>query len=68
MKRFELWGLWGLEIILGISVCIGVVSGTLSSKPYDERTYLLVLSLMAGLVLFYLGQVSEELKKKIKGG
>ncbi len=42
---------FGISIFMGIITIIGVLNGTSSKLPYDQRCYLLILSTMA-LILF----------------
>ena len=54
------------SISLGICACVGITISTQSNKPYDERTYILVLTIGAGLLWIYLWEKSIKLSKELK--
>ena len=65
MKKFRLWTLRALMVIMGLFTIIGMLAATQTDKLYDERTYLLVLSLFALLLFWkFAGYVEAEKKKQ----
>ena len=68
MRKLKL-GFWYNTILGGVvAVCVigGLLVATQSSKPYDEKTYLLGLCIIGFLVVSEVLKEAEKYKQRIK--
>ncbi len=62
LRNYRLWFNRIMAVIMGGLTLMGFIYGTQSGRPYDERTYILVLTIIA-LILF-MGLADNLTKKK----
>lgn len=51
---------------MGVGVCIGAIGGTIDSRPYDERTYVLALTIILLQLFIHCDRKFDEFEQRRK--
>ncbi len=65
-EKVAYWFYSGCGLIMAIGVALGIIAGTQASRQYDERAYLLVLTLLALVLSGKFMDWAKEAKRKVE--
>ena len=64
--KFKMWAYRLFVLVMGVTTCIGIYSATRDYKEFDEKAYLVGLTIIAFMLFKMFAQMEKEVSTLIK--